>query len=644
MPCVQAKSLLCLQVQDSFLMIFIASVTLAIPPPTSDNNCPANCNCVAPTITCYGGTIPYKLPDNIVEVELLDLYFFDARRFCNVTWDNVRKLSIMSYEDEFIHEYHDNFDFDFNFTQYFDDDFDSSHYDHAFDCLGQIETLKIRDAQFWTSSDKIFTGLTNVTVLDLSGSSIETTLLTYTFSVRNILPKLTLLNISCESNKALIVIDQPFIDALSSRPLHTLDLSHNDVMFDFRDSTELCETLSTLNLQDSFLIVSNLPEKCKTLQLVDFSGTLNFVKYFKQACMKSNNFVLPIRSFNSVKVMYLDRMITESIDYDILDCNVLFKYPMNIRELYFSHNYIPVFEFLFNFSNGDLEYINLSHNNIKSINKKTFIGLPDLTKIDLSYNKFNDSSGTFSVLFHRSANLISIDLSSNGLSYIPSKTFHLNSNLKEINLSRNNFKQLSLNLSRLYDLTILDLRFNKIQYLDKELQDEIGTLFKKRTDGHTWSKTNETLMVLLEGNPFNCDCKALSFLQWFVTSPVFNMSYICQLDGEKYSMTRAIVEVAEEDCERPKRKRRILLLSTILPGCSVSVIITLLVFLYKRHKRKLKQHSLDVRRRQIQEDKTGFKFTLFLSYSSFDADFVVEHVRLPLQVCVLPNFNHCHAQ
>ena len=628
-----------------FVMISIATFTSALPPPNSDNNCPANCSCVAPTITCYGGTIPHQLPENIVEVELLDLYSLDAREFCNVTWDNVRKLSIMSYEHELILEYYDTLISSNNY--FYDYDHVFARYDHAFDCLGQIETLKLRDAQFWTPADNTFTGLTNLTVLDLSGSNIQTTQFTGTFSVRNNLPKLALLNISSTSSETVVRLDQPLIDALSSRPLHTLDLSHNEVTFDFINSIELCETLSTLNLQDSFLLVENLPEKCGALQLVDLSGTLNFVEYFKQACIRNNYFILPIHSFISVKVIYLDRIITESIDYDILDCDVLFSYPKNIRELYFSHNCIPVFEFLFNFSNGYLEYINLSHNEIKSINVNAFIGLPDLTKIDLSYNKFNEMQnlkGTFADLFRRNANLVSIDLSSNGLSYIPGKTFFLNSNLKEINLSRNNFKQLSLNLSLLYDLRILDLRFNKIKYLDKESQDETETLFKKRTDGRTWSKTNETLKVILEGNPFNCDCEALSFLQWFVTSPVFNMSYICQLDGEDYSMTRAIVEVAEEDCERPKRKRRILLLSTILPGCSVSVFITLLVFLYKRHKRKLKQHILDVRRRQIQEDNTGFKFTLFLSYSSLDADFVVEHVRLPLQVCVLLNFNQCHAQ
>ena len=508
-----------------------------------------------------------------------------------------------------------------------------------FDCLSQIQTIRISGSGWYHNpSSQTFHGLTNVTMLDLSDGYISRSAFKAWFSDRSVLPKLSYLNLSMNGDPLPLFIDQATIDSLSSRPLQLIDLSHNSygLNFDFQNSSALCTTLNSLILHDTPIAVKQLPSQCDSLQFVDLSGNQELTLGVK-LCVDSY-FVFPINSFYCATVMHLDRLMTDARGYHISDC--LVDLPMcseRLRELYFSYNFVPEFELLFYFgaTGDDLQYINLSHNNIKTINAEALAFIPTLKRADLSYNNLNqirDFKGTFEALFRWNPELSSVDLSSNGLSYLPNKTFESNSNLSEVHLSYNIFRQISLNTSHLSSLAILDLRFNKIQYLDRQSMQRVDDLYKNHKHGDILGQWTKPLHILLEGNPFICSCEALEFLQWFVSSPIHNTSYVCQLDGKNIPMTHAAVHAAEEDCERPRRKRRTILLSTILPGFSLAAIATGLVILYRRYKRRLVQKRLDDRLRLIQEEQTGFKFTVFLSYCSLDAEFVVPHIRQPLEV------------
>ena len=510
---------------------------------------------------------------------------------------------------------------------------------YMFDCLSQIQTIRISGSSWYLYlSNQTFYGLTNVTMLDLSDGYISSSALKAWFSDRSVLPKLSYLNLSMNCVPLPLVFDQATIDSLSSRPLQLIDLSHNiyGLTFDFQNSSALCTTLNRLILHDTPITVKQLPSQCDSLQFVDLSGNQELALGVKR-CMDSF-FDFPINSFYCATVMHLDRLMTDARGYHISNCLVFL--PMcseSIRELYFSDNFIPEFELLFGFGaiGEDLQYINLSHNNIKTINTEALAFIPTLKKVDLSFNKLShmqDFKGTFEALFRWNLELSSIDMSYNGLSYLPDKTFESNSNLSEVHMSHNIFRQVSLNTSNLSSLAILDFRFNKIQYLDRQSMQRVDDLYKNHKHGDILGQGTKPLHILLEGNPFICSCEALEFLQWFVSSPIHNTSYVCQLDGKNIPVTHAAVHAAEEDCERPRRKRRTILLSTILPGFSLAAIATGLVILYKRYKRRLVQQRLDDRLRLIQEEQTGFKFTVFLSYCSLDAEFVVPHIRQPLEV------------
>ena len=563
-----------------------------------------NCGFSPTTVTCTG-IIPKVVPNETIEVVLLAPIEFKAGIFCNVTWPSVRQLTLMYLR----------------YRAYL--------FDHLFDCLRQIETLKI-NGSIWFVTSNAFDGLDNVTTLDMSDGSVDSKQLQKLFSLHTTITKLS--NLIVSNNGVQLDINQPLISALSSRHIKVIDVSENDVIFDFHNSTKLCTNLTHLNLSSSSITVKHLPRLCPSLQLTDLSGNFNVTRSLK-LCKKST--LLRIPSFYSVGVMVLNRIILGVDGLHWPACSVTFYHPKLIRELGFSYNNIPKFDIKFDFPfiMTNLEHIRLSHNNISDIGNDALSLLPTVERVDLSFNnlqKMHTYEETMPYLFRNNFYMSSVDLASNRMSYLPDKTFINNLRLKEILLSYNAFEQLSLNFSHLYSLQILDLRFNHIQYLDQSSRNKVDEFYKQRAKASNGTK--DAPQILLEGNSFTCDCVALQFLRWFQTSPIFNASYKCFSNGASYPMTNTAVQVAEENCERPKRELRIILLSTIIPGSGLLGTAILTAVLLKRHKKKKRSIALNERIRLIREERTGYKLLVFLSFSETDAQFVGDNVYHQLQV------------
>ena len=333
------------------LMTNTLSSTLVIASQTT--TCPANCSCVSTTMTIKcNDTIPDEVPDDIVEVvlEKLSELTLTPRRFCDVTWPNVRTLFLdLIPVDRKLRE-------------------------HAFDCLDQIQTLAMRNLRLWMiPTAGIFHGFTNVTTLDVSQNYLPTTTITRLFTDRSNFPKLRHLSLS--QNRISLTVDQDVIDSLSSRPLELLDLSKGyAIIFDFENSSELCQTLQTTILHDSRMITKHLPlTQCDSLQYVDLSGNQDVSQPLKQ-CVESFRF-LTINWFMVAKTVRLDRVMNDEKGYSTSNCHLWILNGYRVRELYFSDNYISDFQILFyeQYRNAhNLEYINLSHNHIKTINPDAF--------------------------------------------------------------------------------------------------------------------------------------------------------------------------------------------------------------------------------------------------------------------------------
>ena len=82
---------------------------------------------------------------------------------------------------------------------------------------------------------------------------------------------------------------------------------------------------------------------------------------------------------------------------------------------------------------------------------------------------------------------------------------------------------------------------------------------------------NRTLNVDLRG----CDCNSLEFVQWFVNSPLFRNKdqYTCEANDRSFPMTEMAINAAKEDCERSIRRRRTIILSTLVPFITILCVI-----------------------------------------------------------------------
>ena len=239
------------------------------------------------------------------------------------------------------------------------------------------------------------------------------------------------------------------------------------------------------------------------------------------------------------------------------------------------------------------------------------------------------------VFKHNSA-LEYVHLNGNKLKHLPKSTFENNGNLDYLDVSNNSLTEVGFHVSHLLKLTILDLRSNKIESLDDLSRDSSDDLYANQIKANASS----TLQVWLQENPFSCQCKHLSFLQWLAKAQIFSSTrhkYKCQLNGRSFEMSKDAIRAASDDCEREKAKRlRLLLLSTMLPvGCLVALVISLL--LYRQHKKRLFERRFAKAIHRLRDDVN--KYPVFLSYSSDDSEFVKQHMLQQFQVCLIPRSN-----
>ena len=588
------------------MVITDASTDLA-----AGDSCSPHCKYLETKIECLG-CIPQRIPNGIEEVALVKL---DPDTlgvgFCDVTWPSVTSLSITTREDKY-----------FNLDN------------GAFDCLGYLDSFRLSSPVLRSFDNGTFSGLTNLTIFDLSGcTSISLDRLYETLSLSNNFPFLTHIVLSSIANRAYLVIDQMFINSLSTRPISYIDLSHSNVDVSFTLADKLCSSLHTLILSDG--IGSFHPSfwkcgKCNSLRVFDGSGNSNTFK-FVRSCVNKTLTIRLVAFLRAVRVLFTNRLISSpQKSVDILNCTLKLKYVDSLEEYHVAENYIPAFEF--KLVHSRIAFLNLSHNRIENINPHALRHLPSLTRLDLSHNNLSKAKAfknIFSSLFKYSTQLREIDLSANNLEISPNDTFVSNIFLELLNLSYNSFDQINFHFWNLPNLTTIDLSFNWIESFDSHSRRYLDDWYRFHLEN------NASVNILLDGNPFSCGCSALDFVEWFVASPISTLSeheYHCLVDAQKISMTDAAINAAQDDCDRIERRwLQVMLGSTLTPTCLLIASVVAII-LCRRYRRKQRVKLQDDRIRLLRENDA--RFAVFLSYPSDENDFVTRNILEPLQVRV----------
>ena len=575
-------------------------------------------------LTC-DDCIPLVVPDTVNEIVLTSLhdYHLLAHGFCKVTWANVTTLSIINeFEDQS------------NFTIV----------DYAFDCLNEIETLKLNLRKLSNLTANTFDGLLNVRCLALTGCSrLETPALVSAFSLGTTIPKLNKLILSnVGSTFSGVQLSQEFIDALAQRNITELNLSLTYVEFVNISFGRLCETLQTLNISKArILYTSFIPHAtCEALHIVDFSGT-----QFPQSKLMPNNVTIngPWRFhklwfefLSRTLILYLNELVSPDHYLYFLDVTFTFAMDNTITEFHLGGYNIPILELELVFCPNHLTYLDISNNRIERIGKTTFRSLEYLKKLDISNNKLGIAKkDTLIVLFRNNTKLASLNLSYCELTDLPQKVFEFNTELEQLDLRGNKITQINFEISNLTSLRNMDLRDNLVEYLDASSRQQLDTLYKHSQILNTVEGRNQSIVIDIRDNPFSCSCKSLDFIMWFIHSPIFEDSrddYHCERDGQHIPMNTNAVTMAKYECDRSARKLRKVLISTLVPCIALSIAIAGSILLFKRYRYLKNLRKLRRNIAQILEETFGYRFPVFLSYASVDSEFVEEHINLPLKV------------
>lgn len=193
-----------------------------------------------------------------------------------------------------------------------------------------------------------------------------------------------------------------------------------------------------------------------------------------------------------------------------------------------------------------LKILNVSHNAITTIPKKTFPKLYELHTIDLSYNNLSD---IFNAVFQTLFSLRTLDLSHNSLETIKPSTFGPLPTLLDLDLSYNQLKdvakgslsrlastrRLSMRGNRLSTMFILpisvshlDLSYNEFESLPPKLWPSMNSLLSLDL---SWNKLGDSLekgslMNLLTLQRLNLNYNGLSRAPYAALSDLASLQYL----------------------------------------------------------------------------------------------------------------------
>ncbi|XP_045211158.2 toll-like receptor 4 [Mercenaria mercenaria] len=558
---------------------------------------PADCAIRKTVLTCQQ-TIPRELPNGIKKVYITD-YTDDnigQGRFSHSSWRAVQLFDINTKNLLFF-----------------------KIRDHAFVGLDNITVLGIHGRKRTIIDEKAFVGIDRVEKLDFSNRfylDSETLVrpLLYDIVLPN-LRKLILENANTEKGNSYFKISQSFVDMLRSKNIKDLSLRGTNLLIE--------ENASTISTRIEVLDCSNVSflhsKDFKWDVLLPNLVTLNFSSYLR---------LLPS--------IYIDNK-----QYDICnDKNSLRTLKNGYANFCYHGNEICVNNVTINISAHCLEQINIVHirgNNLHFVNAT--LHLPKnfpLYELDMSLNRMKYLSATFlkemvnlkhlylgdnllssmsnqpdfKILFKPLPRLKRLSMAHNQITYIPEQMFLHNLDLEWLDLQGNYLMSTSFMNLQLVNLMFLNISDNRIAYL--VIED-----LKKLRQMITLRNGSKFLEVKINGNPFECSCQSVDFIEWIYEKSVADtLQYQCDYEKEIITINKESIAKANFLCIRTV----IYTISSVIPAAVALAIFVTLLLAWRYFSQKRRLTKLNKFLQSFQKGHLCDKFICMLSYSDTDAE------------------------
>ncbi|KAL3886754.1 hypothetical protein ACJMK2_026727 [Sinanodonta woodiana] len=648
------------------LILYLSILVIGLPISEANSTCTVNgiqylCKNIA-TETDF----PSMLPTNVRKVSLKGtnvLYkSFPAELFNHETWANASELSVMEFTSV-------------------------GQIERGF--LDGLEKLKFLSISSCTDLEVIdpdtFHPTPNIEELHLDGNrrlklSIVEAALTNKLST---LRYLSLIGI--QSFEQHVVMGDNFVKALHRKNLTYLDISGVKVIYvqqTFKQN--VFANLKYLNLTYSTPVLSRgIINKMmffrQNIEVLDFTGVqYNIGKYTIQGEEKIIDLA---QKFPKTMYLFAQGMVTPNsqivfnVRYIFENCNI--KFPKMID---FSKNNLKLLNisFIGACRAHESETLNLASNNMEYISPNCLSAFSSLKILDLSNNQlvmmqdFDD----FSNIFSQNKDLEIIFLRNNHLTFVPLQLFLSNSKLRIIDLSENELAYFNINLRNAENLKLINLRNNRLKSLSVSLLEQLDALFQKQNAkgnqinyvtnvllkqfqdksligkmyryGHNASEQThfdeshsnipQYVMIDILENHFVCDCDTLVFMECILLKniDIVNKTELsCKYGNNEKLLNNELFQVVQMNCR---------LASRIVIGVASSIVIILIIFaiamtIRLRRKSVRRNQDLENLKKELLQENGNFKFLVFLSYCSKDAQIVDENILPSLNRYLYETFN-----
>ncbi|KAH3815083.1 hypothetical protein DPMN_143602 [Dreissena polymorpha] len=218
--------------------------------------------------------------------------------------------------------------------------------------------------------------------------------------------------------------------------------------------------------------------------------------------------------------------------------------------------------------------------------------------------------------------LETINMSKNRIYSLTSSLFSQCVSLQKIDLSENYLDIFDLNLHNLRNLSVLNLRNNRLQTLSEPVRVYLSDM----TSAHA-------VMVNLQDNKLACNCENIEFLRWLLKTNVSVTGkhfYNCYYNNA----SRSRIESSTTDALVTQCYTYLSLITSLTAIISVFVVINIsgIIFRYRWHIVYWYYHV--VKRRDITMDAPHdmFQYDAYLAYDDHETSLVVRTIHTKLEV------------
>ena len=570
---------------------------------------PKHCDCIAHIMECRR-EFPTFIPRNVTEITLYGFDLDKALNFSNTGWLNVTNL-LINPGDSYLKT---RGDVSVGLTR------------RMFERLENLENLQIACRCLRYIERDAFYGLDKLKKLDLSNNRLTRESFIDGIKGDIILPNLEELVYSntSVSNFGTLILDEDFLNAIRMKPLKVLDLSRTNVLIPKeRDLFQSLIHLEKLNISESGSAVARLFEALYE-NLLPFPGFPNLTSLDLSFPSELDQIVRPgetkllLAVSPKIKELHFRKFLTQPLEmvYGIHGINRSIPYFSQTDTLCVTLKFPSGGSFYCVLGQLNFEKLVLSENTLRAIDPNSFHHVTKLKHLDLSKNRLGDDfaqEGYLKTVFENLKNLEVLDISGNDIRSIPHTAFTYAEKLQVLDLSHNELTSVTFSTNQLKSLQHLDLRHNKIIFLDELSLQRLNDL-KLQAVNITPTKID------FDGNPIACSCDNRHYFNWTL---FYNEKSSCLIDGTRKDIDYHILNHSYYLCN----ESIVITVFTLLAIIEVAVIAVIARFILLHMKYTVVKNRIRHAIERYKENReTNQKIPVFISFCSEDDEIVMEEI------------------